>query len=390
MHPETQVKNSLSILIVGGGPVGLFLAICLNKAGIDCAIVEQKEKGITHSRALGIHPVVLRHFKKIGILDAFLDKAIRISKGQAIGHSSKLGELNFDRNKMAPLSCPQYLTEQILEEQLLALNPYAIWRKTEFISYVSTTHGLSVSLKQEGVIKEVSCDFLVGCDGKNSRVRETANISFEGKRYPDTYLMGDFEDNSGFGSDALVYLPKQGVIESFPIPNGRRRWVAKTDTYIENPSENQLKNLLKTRIQYDLQNAQNFMIGSFGVQKLTASTFYKNRVLLAGDAAHIVSPIGGQGMNLGWLDVWELSKAFEKVVSNDTNKQWEKAFEHYNRKQQKMAQKVLNRAETNMKLGRALKHTRLRDFLIRIMLVPPFNKIAKQLFTMEKLSSWPI
>ena len=386
-------KEHISVVIIGGGPIGLFLAICLNQKGIVCRVLEKRSETIKHSRSLGIHPVSLELFSATDIIDSFLDRGLKIKKGIAIGDEKKLGEITFEHTPKPfnyILSCPQYVSEQILEEELYKLNPDVLKRNTEFVIHKESKQHVTVSYMDNKQLKKISCDFIIGCDGKNSKVRDIAGITFDGSRYPDTYIMGDFSDTTEFGTDAVVYLPKQGLVECFPLPNGMRRWVVKTDEFKADPSREELEGLVRERVGYDLSNTENVMLSGFGVQHYLASSFAKGRVLLAGDAAHVVSPIGGQGMNLGWLDGWALAQALSTIYSNPefitgSSEDWRNLLKAYSKSQKSIAKKAIRRAEMNMALGRKYNSTSMRDTLVKALLKPPFNRTAAKMFTMRKL-----
>lgn len=391
-----EANEHISVVIIGGGPVGLFLAICLVKKGIICRVIEKRTGRIQHSRSLGIHPVSLELFRDTEIMEPFLEQGLKIRKGIAIGEKGKLGEISFEKTPKPfnyILSCPQYVTEQILEDELNALNPGVLKRGTEFVMLKESGKQVTVSYFEDRKMGKTTCDFVIGCDGKNSKVREIAKIPNKGSSYPDTYIMGDFEDITDFGTDAVVYLPKEGLVECFPLPNGMRRWVVKTDSFIKEPTRKELEHLVKKRVDYDLSETRNVMLSGFGVQHYLAKTFVKGRVLLAGDAAHVVSPIGGQGMNLGWLDGWELSQRLSDIYKDPefisgSSEDWKRSLTIYSKKQKKMAKKAIKRAEMNMALGRKYDSTKNRDTIVKTMLRPPFRNTVAKLFTMRKLGTW--
>ena len=272
-----MIKSQTDIVIVGAGPVGLYRAGLLIQTGFSCRILEKKSTIDIHSKSLGIHPVSLELFEEAGIITPFLENGLKIKKGIAFWNRKKIGEITFDRCPKPYdyiLSLPQWKTEQILEEWVLSMDPNALIRTAEVTTFEEHQSEVTVNFKKGDQEFQISSKFLVGCDGKNSIIRERLQIPFEGSPYPDSYIMGDFIDNTSFESDAAVYLHKEGLIESFPLPNGHRRWVAKTDTFIENPEPSFLKNLIHKRLGHSIEECDHFMISSFGVQHLLAKSFH--------------------------------------------------------------------------------------------------------------------
>ncbi len=374
------------VVIVGGGPAGLFLGICLIKKGLTCLVIEQKPEPVQHSRSLGIHPVSIQLFKKYGIDEPFLEAGLKIEKGIAFMGVEKLGEVTFDRlpgDFPFILSCPQFRTEAILQQELLKLDDRALIRNAEFKGFEEREKNVLSHYVFEGESVVVTSRYLAGCDGKNSRVREMANIAFQGAPYPDTYMMGDFEDNTAFGSDAAVYIPERGLVECFPLPDGMRRWVIKTDDYIEQPDRTLVEKEVLDRTGFHLEDLENRMLSSFGVQHYLADRFSKGRVFLAGDAAHVVSPIGGQGMNLGWLDGDYLAE-----VIADLEMRADQKAEAYDKRQRAISKKALKRAEMNMRLGRAYSRGFGKKAILKFMLSSRMKPTMAKLFTMQHLHDW--
>ncbi|WP_421772892.1 FAD-dependent oxidoreductase [Gracilimonas sp.] len=387
----TRTKPEIPVVIIGGGPVGLFLAICLLKKGIECRVLEKRKEPVPDSRSLGIHPVSLELFEEVGITEPFLSAGLKIRKGIALSEDKKLGEIFFE-NCRKPynyiLACPQFTTEKILRDELAKLNGHALITGATFQSFLEHEQSVEITYSTDQQTNQrISSNYVVGCDGKNSMVRQQASIHFSGKRYNDTYIMGDFEDTTDFGPDAAVFLPKEGLIECFPLPNGMRRWVVKTDEYIPKPGQLKLAALVQDRLGYDLFGVKSTMLSSFGVQQFLAETFAKGRVLLAGDAAHVVSPIGGQGMNLGWMDCRVLADSFA-FLTNKNSEIAEQVFREYSENQTRIAKKVARRAEINMALGRRQRMPFFRNLFLKGMLHSPLKRKAAELFTMRGLDSW--
>lgn len=382
-------NNPYQVAIVGGGPVGLFLGCCLQQAGISCIILEKRAKAVTHSRSIGIHPVSLERFEEVGLAAPFIKAGIKIKKGLAFAGADHMGTLSFD--SCPPpynfiLSVPQFKTEQLLAAHLHEKNPNILRRNTTVTDFTETADNVILKVKRGNEQQTISARYMVGCDGKESTVRQMASIPFTLKNYADTYMMGDFSDNTQWGSNAAIFLCKKGLIESFPLPEEKRRWVIKTPSYQADITRNDIEIAVEQRINHPLESAENYTLSSFGVQHGMAASMVKNRVALAGDAAHLVSPIGGQGMNLGWLDGYALARCFEDIFRFQESA--EPLLQSYSKGQLKIAQKVTRRAELNMRLGRATSTILGKKLILNVMLIPPFSQLMARAFTMRGLKGY--
>lgn len=374
------------IVIAGGGPVGLYLAGLLGTMNYSVLVLEKKTEIDPHSKSLGIHPVSMELFDEVGIAKRFLEEGIQIRKGAACINRKKIGEVDFSS---CPdpftfiLAMPQYRTEQILEAWVKEIDSVDFIRGAEINAVEQTQEKVVITYTRKGEEQKVKCRYLAGCDGKNSFVRQQTGIQFEGEKYPDTYIMGDFTDNTGLGPDAAVFLHRDGLIESFPLPNRMRRWVVKTDEYIEFPSREIVEALVQLRLDHTLVHQKNSMISSFGVQHFLAETFHSGRVLLAGDSAHVVSPIGGQGMNLGWLTAHNLANTL--IICLENPEKAATALESFSKTSRSVAKKVAKRAELNMWLGRKRRFPIIRNIIARLIVNTPLQKKMARMFTMRGL-----
>lgn len=377
--------HKTSVVIAGGGPVGLFLAVCLLRQGVECTVLEKRISPVTDSRSIGIHPVSLRMLDELGLTNAFLDHGIKIETGVARNRRGELGRINFKTLKGAHkyvLICPQYHTEKILRDTLFQLNPAALVSGATFTRYRQNSDFIEIEYQKDGTLHHLQADFLAGCDGAHSSIRTLAGFEFAGKAYPDTYVMGDFEDRTELGQWAVIFLEDDGVVESFPLPGNARRWVIKTDTFQPKTSTEMLARLVNKRAGYHLEHAECFMQSSFTVQQRVAHSFRNGRILLLGDAAHVISPIGGQGMNLGWIGAFRLARQVQNYRGFEDLGQSLALWESDHKKIMRVA---FRRAALNMRLGRKQRIPVFRNLLVKAMLYPALRAKSARIFSMNDL-----
>jgi 2-polyprenyl-6-methoxyphenol hydroxylase-like FAD-dependent oxidoreductase len=370
------------VLVVGGGPVGLLVALRLDALGLRPVVVERRGGPSTHSRAIGIHPPSLEILALLGVAEDLVAAGVQVRGGRVVGRGGDLGRLDFARLPPPfpfPLSIPQGVTEGILEDHLRRRDPRALRRDAEVTGYRETSDGVEADLADGTRIR---APWGVGCDGKASLVREELGIPFDGAPYPQAFVMGDFADRTGFGDDAVLFLAEDGLVESFPLPGGWRRWVCSVPAFVEDAVPAQVTAPVLTRAGQDLSTLPCRMVSAFGVQHRLARAFHGTRTLLAGDAAHVVSPIGGQGMNLGFLDAWHAGELVARARSGEPPGP---LFDAYTRRRRAVAGRGTARAGRNMALGLGGWWNPGRDVLVRLALRSPGRPALARLFTMRGL-----
>lgn len=356
----------VDVLVVGGGPVGLFAAALVAARGLEVAVWERREAPPAGSRAIGIHPPSLDAFAAIGLDTAVLAEAVLVRAGVARSRGRVLGSLSFDRASTTHpyvATLDQHRTETLLRDRLatgvLRTGTRLVGLERRRSSVVATGTGPA----DEPVAVEAA--FVVGADGGRSIVRDLLGIRTTGRDYDDRYVMGDFADPEPphSRSVALVDVGPDGVVESFPLPHARRRYVALvtedgpavagagSESWSGDPDPGRaawLAGIVDDRTGATPDPATCTMLSAFGVRRREAVRVGVGRVVLVGDAAHEISPIGGQGMNLGWLDAAALAPILADAVASGTGGPWPA----YARRRQVAARRAARQAEANMALGR--------------------------------------
>lgn len=375
--------SQFDFIIVGAGPVGLYTATLLQQTGFSVRVIEKLKEPRKLSRAIGIHPPALRMFEELGLLNILVERGVVITRGKAFIEGKEVGSIPLGSGEGTDfvLSLPQYITEEILES---CLHEGTILRGFDFASFSETDDSITVEVSSEGVWHYISARFLLGCDGKNSKVREEAGILWTGKTYNLNFCMGDFPDNSSFGSEAGIFLNKKGLVESFPLPDGMRRWILNDRS--DNLDLQQLCAQVEERTGNKLSPADSVMFSAFQVYRCRAERVVKNRVILIGDSAHVMSPIGGQGMNTGWLHARQLVEIMAQADVRETLSDLTRLrprLESYDQRVKNQFGVYARRAEFNTLLGAPKRWIWPIRLLVKVLLSKPVSKIAGKRFTMQ-------
>ncbi len=304
-------ETDVDVLIVGAGPVGLFLANECARRSLRWRIIERRVAQSEHSKALAIFPRTLEIFDMAGLVAPFLERANRVTMVSVFANGSRLANIPF-----APAESPypfvamvpQDVTERLLVQSLQNRGG-AVQYETAFVSAGQDRDGVTAEIEHRGNRSTITAEFLVGCDGAHSAVRHALNLPFEGAQYHETFMLADVDTNDVLPASELQLCPHEaGPVAIFPMSSTRRRIVATVDVETADaPTLGIVNAILRQRGPMGVEAHALHWSSYFGVHHRQVAHLRQGRIFLAGDAAHIHSPFGGQGMNTGLGDVWNLA-----------------------------------------------------------------------------------
>lgn len=306
------LPDNTDVLVVGAGPTGLALAIMLRRQGVGVTLVDKLPDRLPWSRALGLHARTLEIFDALGMLDAvrersLVQKAVQVHNEQ--GPLFRLDLTHLDAPFPWVLSCPQSDVEACLEERLRALGG-RIHRHMELTEFHQDAGGVSARLNDGAAWHELRCRLMVGCDGARSLVREQLSLDFQGVQYPDYFLLADLDiDWPLDGHTSHGFLLPRGALIALPMPRGWRLILNQREEEVKQGGEPDLAPF-RERLADALGEAPPMdnvrWLSRFSIHRRLVSRYRRNRVLLAGDACHVQSPLGAQGMNTGIAEAFNL------------------------------------------------------------------------------------
>ena len=364
------------VLISGAGPVGLLLANLLGMANIRTLVLDKREVPLESSMAIGVTPPSLEILQRLDLDQTFINAGVPVRYAEVHESGSKLGRLDFHRipsDYPFFLSIPQARTVEILRGNLARFSSVTIQDGRECVGVEQDPGGVRVSVREVGTgnASQARAELLVGCDGHRSTVRAAAGLRVREKLYPQRFVMADFVDESGLGLEARLFFSPEASVESFPLPGQWRRWIVLANPAREATPLQYLIRTVDRLVGIDLDERGARFVSTFGARRMTVDRYHAGRVVLAGDAAHVMSSIGGQGMNTGFADVELLAALLPGVLRDPALRP--RAFSTYERIRRRAFVVAANRAERGMWLGtlRGRVASGFRKHFIRDVLFRP-------------------
>jgi 2-polyprenyl-6-methoxyphenol hydroxylase-like FAD-dependent oxidoreductase len=335
-----QPATDVDVLIVGAGPTGLMAAALLARCGVKLRILDKSETAVHESRAFGVHAKSLELFLNIGLADAIMDKGRLATGVQLFVDGRQAAELNLDDigNAHTPfpfvLMLPQAEIEAILIKNLHRYG-VRVERSMEVLGFEQTPDKVVLQAKDKaGETQHINASYLIGADGAHSITRHILGLNFNGAPYPQGFLLADCKIDWPFDYDHIkIFLHERSMAVFMPLHGRETSRIIVMDTVETNmsaPIERQGSSELSlSEVQQAFRAASGLNVtlsdpvwtSRYRVHHRSVDDYRKGRVFVAGDAAHIHSPAGGQGMNTGLQDAanlaWKLALAV-KAHASDT------------------------------------------------------------------------
>ncbi|PEF61819.1 FAD-dependent oxidoreductase [Bacillus cereus] len=304
------MKKHYDVAIIGGGPVGLMAACELAIQGVKVILLEKREDLIRNSRALTLHPRSLEIFAMRGIVERFLTKGKPLETAHYAGLETRLKFSKLETDFPYTLFIPQSMTEKILREHALALG-VEIRNGHSLIQLKQHKDSVWISVKNMEDIYHLVVNYVIGADGARSSVRQFSQIPFNGTETNVTAILGDVRLDTNSFPSFFSTTTEKGSIMGGPVTPGVVR-IAVIDLnhqYISKKvpvTEKELQDGVYRITGKKIQIKESLWLSRFGNATKLAGMYQNARVFLAGDAAHIHFPAGGQGLNVGLQDAFNL------------------------------------------------------------------------------------
>lgn len=348
---------NVPILIIGAGPVGMTAASELARYGVPIRIVDKAAGRTDKSKALVVWSRTLELLDRGGGSAPFVDAGFKAEAVNIIAGDKVIGRVSME-SAQSPypygLMLPQYDTERLLEERLAGLG-ISVERQVELLSFESNADSVEAMLRHsDGREDAVSAGWLLGCDGAHSAVRHGLGATFTGETLKSDWILADVH-MTGYpfpDSEVSVYWHRDGAFVIFPISPGRYRVIADLPPVgaedPPTPTLEEVQTVIDRRGPSGLKAFDPIWLAGFRINGRKVSDYRSGRVFLLGDAAHVHSPAGGQGMNTGMQDAFNLAWKLALVVSKSCD---EHLLDSYSVERSAVGDEVLKMAATLTTVG---------------------------------------
>ena len=361
------------VLIVGAGPTGLVLAAELLARGVRTRIIDKGDGVALESRALGIHARTLEVLDMMGLADRFIERGQLVRYFRFYSRARCLVSLEFARCGSRfgfLLDLPQDETQRLLRARVGELGG-VIEQRAELLRLAPGSDAVTATVRTpRGHTETITAGYVVGCDGAHSRVRHELGLSFGGHPYPQDWLLADVLIDRDLAENAVhaffrpdglpvIFLPMRGHRWRLTLPFAGSRSEGP-------PSLEEIQRLTDQRAPWPVHVSEPAWLASFRCHRRSASAYRRGRVLLAGDAVHIHTPAGGQGMNTGMMDAHNLGW---KLALVSAGRAPGTLLDSYGTERRPVADEVLKLTHTLVRYG-TMSHPvkrRVRDTAVPVL-----------------------
>lgn len=329
MNDQHPLPLATEVLVVGAGPVGLTLATSLVARGVDVVLVDKATEKTDTSRAAVVHARTLEVLRELHVSEELVKRGVMVPRFTVRDGDRVLFTVDFDQLPSPypyTLMVPQDITEEVLLDRLRAVGG-RVHRPFE-VTGLETDNETVVAAMADG--KTIRASYVVGADGGHSVVREHSGIGFTGDTCPHSFVLADVHmDWHLSDAEVMLYFSPEGLVVVAPLPKGRHRIVATVDEAPEHPDRDHLQALLDACGPKQKPAYVKDVVWSsrFRVHHRLADHYRAGRRLLAGDAAPVHSPAGGQGMNTGMQDALVLAGQVATVLHDGSDPRVPDAYE---------------------------------------------------------------
>jgi len=312
------------VLIAGAGPVGLVMAIELARYGVGVRIIDKAVQRTDKSKALVVWSRSLEMLARAGCSAGLVDAGYKVSSINILANGKSIAHFTLDGLPTPYSYClmvPQSDTERVLDEFLNSLG-IKVERTVELTKFTASDDKVASTLRHaDGAEEIVETSWLIGCDGAHSTIRHQLGMEFHGETSQIDWILADIHlENKPRAPEINVVWHTDGLLATFPIAEDRYRVIADVGVVPENsnpsaePTLEEVQAILDRRFPGGVRATNPIWLSSFRVNERKVTDYRAGRVFLAGDAAHVHSPAGGQGMNTGMQDACNLAWKLALVV----------------------------------------------------------------------------
>src|ERR1700757_3863433 len=361
------------VIVVGAGPVGLVAASELARRGVHVRIIDKLSAPTDASRAIAVHARSLDMFDRMGIVDELIATGIKTVAMQMYAGHKKVFRVPLSAVDSAfpfMLTTAQTETERILGEHLQSAG-VAVERGVELVGLSQDSAAVHLTLRHaDGSIEEATASWVVGADGAGSTVRELVGTKLDGSFGHWRWILGDVDAEHHLDvNSAHMFLSAEGPVVVLPMRNGRMRFLAQVHdtpatTQNSEPTQEELQDIIDRRIG-GIRLLRPHWLSYFKIHHAQVPAYRWGRVFLAGDAGHIHSPAGGQGMNTGMQDAFNLAWKLALVIHGGAG---DTLLDSYNVERYPVAQQVIRFTTEITRVGALSGLSRwVRDVVIGLL-----------------------